>query len=156
MWNPGVGSRAEGARLGKPGVTDFVGIELLVPAQGDGINLSTRFYLHGHQLSTSFGWELQPGEKGDLAIWCSLNVQGTFRLSQGFYAVCWDDMNAILGAPKGGMLVMRSVILMGDTLWDVLWDWLWLWLQWCNCMMGIDWSDILCIWICCSQVIWLI
>ena len=45
-----MGCRAKGAILGVPGLIDFVGEELLVPAQGDGIHLSTRINLHSHQL----------------------------------------------------------------------------------------------------------
>ena len=67
MQDPGMGSRAEGAGLGEPGLIDFVRVELLVPAQGDVINLSARVYLHGHQLNAPFGWELKPGEEGYLA-----------------------------------------------------------------------------------------
>ena len=42
MQDPGMESRAGGTSLGEPGSTDFVGVEVLVPAQGNGINLSTR------------------------------------------------------------------------------------------------------------------
>ena len=41
--------RAKGTGLGIPGHIDFVGEELLVPPQGDGIHLSTRVSLHSHQ-----------------------------------------------------------------------------------------------------------
>ena len=43
-----MGCRAEGIGLREPGLTDFVGEKLFVPAQGDGIHLSTRVDLHSH------------------------------------------------------------------------------------------------------------
>ena len=43
-----MGCRVKGARLGIPGFINFVGEKILVPAQGDGIHLSTRVYLHSH------------------------------------------------------------------------------------------------------------
>ena len=63
-----MGSRAEGTEFWEPDLIDFVGVELLVPAQGNGINLSTRVSLHSQHLSAVLGWELKPGEKGYLAI----------------------------------------------------------------------------------------
>ena len=120
------------------------GEKLLVPAQGDDIHLITRVNLNSHQLHTILGGELEPGIERNLAIRYSLSQQGTFRLSQGSYAVCWDYLKAVLGVLEGGTLVMRSVKLMGGALrkglWEVLWDWLWLGLWWHDCLLG-DWLE---------------
>ena len=63
MGDPGIGRRAKGTGLGKPGLIDFVGVELLVLAQGDGIHLSTRVYLHGHQPHAILHGKLKPHVK---------------------------------------------------------------------------------------------
>ena len=34
-------------------------------------------------------------------------------MSRSFYTVYWDDLDAVVGVPKGGMLVMKSVMLTG-------------------------------------------
>ena len=34
-------------------------------------------------------------------------------MSQGFYAVCWDDLDAFLGVLEGGILAMKVVRLIG-------------------------------------------
>ena len=59
MTYPGVGSWSEGIGLRVPGLISFLGEKLLVPVQGDGIHLSTRVNLHGHQLSAILGGELE-------------------------------------------------------------------------------------------------
>ena len=40
----------------------------MVPAQGDGIDLSTRIYLDHHQLCSMLVRKLELGEEGNLAI----------------------------------------------------------------------------------------
>ena len=63
-----MGSRAEGARLGEPGLINFMGVQLLVPAQGCRINFSTMVYLQSHQLNAMLDWGLKPHEKGNMAV----------------------------------------------------------------------------------------
>ena len=43
-----MGIADKGTGLGVPGLTDFVGEELLIPAQGYCVHLSTRVDLHHH------------------------------------------------------------------------------------------------------------
>ena len=57
------------------GVINFVGEEILVLAQGDGVDLSTRFDLHIHQFGAIFGGKLEPCVIGYLAISCTLSEQ---------------------------------------------------------------------------------
>ena len=113
MWHLGLGSRAEGTGFGVPGVINLVGEELPVLAQGDYVNLSTRFDFHGHQFGAVFHWKLEPSVKGNLPIQCALGEQGTFQLNHGFNTVSEDHIYTILRVPEGGLLVMRSVKLVG-------------------------------------------
>ena len=73
-----MGSGAKGIGLWEPGLVDFMGEKLLLPSQGDGIYLSIRVDLNGHQLCTFNGGELEPGIERDLAVGCLLSQQGTF------------------------------------------------------------------------------
>ena len=63
-----MGCRVKGARLGVPSLVDFVRKELPVPAQGDGIHLSTRTNLHGHELCVALCGELQMSIEQHLTI----------------------------------------------------------------------------------------
>ena len=82
-----MGSRAERIGLRVAGLIDFLGKKLLVPAERDGVHLSTRVNLNCHELHTILHVKLEPGVERDLAIRHSLSQQGTFGLSQGFNAV---------------------------------------------------------------------
>ena len=108
-----MGNRAEGPRFEVPGVINFMRAELLVLAQGDGVDLGTSVYLHGHQFGAVSCGKLEPGIKGYLAIRCTFCKQGTFRVNCGFNTVCKDYIDAVLGIPEGGMLAMGSVMPMG-------------------------------------------
>ena len=55
-----MGIEDESARLGVPGVSDLMGEELLIPAQGDHIHLSPRVNLNGHGLGAHF-WLVASG-----------------------------------------------------------------------------------------------
>ena len=59
VGDPGMGCRTKGARLGIPGLIDFLGEEHPVLAQGDHIHLSTRVNIHGNQLCAILCGELQ-------------------------------------------------------------------------------------------------
>ena len=63
-----MGCRDKGAGLGVPGLIGFVGEELPVPAQGDGINLSTRVSYHGGQIHTILCGELKSSVELHLSI----------------------------------------------------------------------------------------
>ena len=135
-----MGSRSDGTGFGVPGVINFMGEELLVLSQGDGVDLNTRVYLDGHQFGAISCWELEPGIKRYLAIRCTLCKQGSFVLGCGFDAVGKDHIYAVLGVLGGGLLVMGTVGFVGHALWEGMWegmwDWLWLGLQQCNCLLG--------------------
>ena len=47
--------------FGVPGLTDFMGEELLIPAQGYCVHLSTRINLHHHGFGLSLGRQHQVG-----------------------------------------------------------------------------------------------
>ena len=82
--------------LGVPGVIKFMGEEVLVLAEGDGYDLSSRVYLHGHQFDAVSCGKLEPGIKGYLAIRCTLCKEGTFGPGHGFNAVGQDHIDAVL------------------------------------------------------------
>ena len=64
--------------LGVPGFSEFFGKECLVPAQGDGINLSTRVYFDSHGLGTISSWKLKVGIECNLAVRFTLHVELAF------------------------------------------------------------------------------
>ena len=109
VWE--VGWRELGFRV--PGVINFMGEELPILAQGDGVDLSTRVYLHSHQFRTVYCWKLEPGIKGYLTIRCPFHKQGTFGLGHDFNAVCKDHIDAVLGVPEGGLPVTGMVRMVG-------------------------------------------
>ena len=54
-----MGCRVEGARFGVPGLGDFMGEQLPVPAEGHCVYLSTRVNFNGHHLHVILCGELQ-------------------------------------------------------------------------------------------------
>ena len=153
MQDPAMGSKDKGIGLEEPGLIDFLGERHPVPAQGDGIHLSTRGNLNGHWLHTILGGELEPGIERNLTVRHSLSQQGTFRLSQGFYTFCWDYLVAVLGVLEGGMSVTKVGQVDGETWWEVLQDWLWLGCGGMTACWGTGWCNVLCICACYSWVI---
>ena len=102
-----------------------LGGKLPVPAQGNGIHLSTRDDLHSPEFCGIFDKELEPYVEQFIAIRCFLSQQGTFGVRTGFDTVSWDDLQTVPGVLEGGTLVMRSVKPMGDALQEGLWEGLW-------------------------------
>ena len=103
----------EGPGFGVPGVINFMREELPVLAEGDGVYLGTRVYLHGHQFGAISCGELEPGIKEYLAIACTFCKQETFRLGCGFDAVSKDHIDAVLGVPEGSLPVTGMVRAVG-------------------------------------------
>ena len=70
MGDPGVFGGDEGALFGIPRCINFVGENLLVPAKGYCVHLSTRVNLHSHALGPILCGEHEAGVAYDLAIQC--------------------------------------------------------------------------------------
>ena len=73
----------------------------MVPAQGDGIDLSAGIYLYNHGLGTTLSWEVQACKEGYLPIRSTLCVELTFSLVVSSDAVSWYHIYSILVVPVG-------------------------------------------------------
>ena len=112
----------EGTGFGVPGVINFIREELPGLAQGDGVNLSTRVYLHSHQFGAVSCGKLEPGIKGQ----CSGRAWYTIRAGSAV-PVCrvqWSSLHLIYGCQVSWGCTLGSSAG-SQASWGVLWAHWW-------------------------------